>query len=140
MTSAAAAAAATTVVVVAATVMVVAVTEGSFWAVEGADRRPQSRAFTPCRDDNRASFVLERALESAGGFAVGLSVELTGSDRSNRSSGQAVRVVRSCGRAGKPGFLGTDLWRVETIQCLTCGDQRSRSAARFVVHHVAAGF
>lgn len=30
--------------------------------VEGADRHPQSRAFTPsCRDDNRASFVPERA-------------------------------------------------------------------------------
>jgi len=71
------------VVVVAAAVMVVAVTEGSFWAVEGADRRPQSRAFTPCRDDNRASFVLERALESAGGFAVELS-ETDRSDRSNR--------------------------------------------------------
>lgn len=38
-----------------------AVVEGSFWVVEGADRRPQSRAFTPCRDDNRASFVPERA-------------------------------------------------------------------------------
>lgn len=47
------------VVVAAATAS--AATEGSFWVVEGADRHPQSRAFTPCRDDNRASFVSERA-------------------------------------------------------------------------------
>jgi len=52
----------------AAAVMVVAVAEGSFWAVEGADRRPQSRAFTPCRDDNRASFVLVRAPGVRRGF------------------------------------------------------------------------
>lgn len=51
-----------TVVEVETVVAVVAVaTEGSFWVVEGADRHPQSRAFTPCRDDNRASFVPERA-------------------------------------------------------------------------------
>jgi len=61
VTAAAAAAAAAVAVVVVLMVVVVAVAEGSFWAVEGADRRPQSRAFTPCRDDNRASFVLERA-------------------------------------------------------------------------------
>ena len=42
-------------------VVVAVAAEGSFWVVEGADRHPQSRAFTPCRDDNRASFVPERA-------------------------------------------------------------------------------
>lgn len=56
------------VVVVAVVMMVVVPVEGSFWAVEGADRRPQSRAFTPCRDDNRASFVLGASAEVRRGF------------------------------------------------------------------------
>lgn len=45
--------------------MVVAAAEGSFWVVEGADRRPQSRAFTPCAATATTQQGVVRSLERA---------------------------------------------------------------------------